>query len=116
MPHESTVEHVENIFDEDGSNYIASRARGMSRVESEEELGANDEVDLSPRRRRLDSLVPHLFAATPKELTHLHDDDVPSTASEEEDEEDAGSSVNREVEESLLNLQVPQFNVEEQSD
>ncbi|XP_014666040.1 PREDICTED: cytosolic purine 5'-nucleotidase-like [Priapulus caudatus] len=110
MPHESTVEHVEMTCEEDMGNFIASRSRDVS--------GTAESPARSPRRRH-DSLVPHLWAETPQELTHLHDDDDEedddnnTSGGERKDTADEKSSEDEEV---VHTHCVPAFMIDEHHD
>ena len=66
MPHESTVDH-EDVLDLESKGLVL-RSRDM-REDSQEE-----------RRKRLErtqSIVPNLYAPTPRQFTRLSDEDSP---------------------------------------
>lgn len=67
MAHESTVSHENNI--EGTSDLMASRSRSYT----ENLAGASPETSLTKRKtlQRADSLVPNLYADTPKEITQI---------------------------------------------
>ena len=64
MPHESTVRHEDRL--PEGFEVMANRSR-----EAEE----REEVIKRRRLQRSDSIVPHLFAMTPRQCTQVGDDD-----------------------------------------
>lgn len=64
MPHESTVRHEDKL--PEGVEVMANRSR-----EAEE----REEVIKRRRLKRSDSIVPHLFAMTPRQCTQVGDDD-----------------------------------------
>lgn len=80
MPHESTVNHEESPVGLPDKLTLASRTRTSS------ETPPNPVNQKRARIGRAESLVPHLYAETPREVTHTHDDD-------DSDEESGGSAV-----------------------
>lgn len=72
MPHESTVDH-EDVLEFESKGMVL-RSREM-REDSQEE-----------RRKRLErtqSIVPNLYAPTPRQFTQLTDDDSPESTETE---------------------------------
>ena len=79
MPHESTVHHTDTSATED-EGPLAAR----SRTTIEESLFTNGTTPApkESNRQNSESQVPHLYAVTPTDNTHLHDED----SSDDEDE------------------------------
>lgn len=70
MPHESTVRHEDRLPQE--IEVMASRSRELSPSEERKK-----------RLQRSDSIVPHLYASTPRQLTQVGDDvDTDDSASD----------------------------------
>lgn len=85
MAHESTVSHEINI--EEGSDLMASRSRSYT----ENLSGAALDASMNKRKplQRADSLVPNLYANTPKEITQILEFDEEEDGSKiEENQED----------------------------
>ena len=88
MAHESTVSHENNI--EGTSDLMASRSRSYT----ENLSGVSPETSITKRKplQRADSLVPNLYANTPKEITQIlefdEEDDAGTTSSKAEDDDE----------------------------
>ncbi|XP_052831811.1 cytosolic purine 5'-nucleotidase isoform X2 [Octopus bimaculoides] len=83
MAHESTVSHEKQVV---GSDLMASRSRSFS----ENLSGISTDAAIPKRKtlQRADSLVPHLYADTPKEITQILEFDEEEEKSRDIKEED----------------------------
>ncbi len=76
MPHEATVDHEDSPMGPPDEGHLAFRTRD----------GEDDKTNVKkPKVTRGESLVPHLFAETPRHVTHHHDED--------DSDEECGSGV-----------------------